>query len=262
MTEAFQAQPTGAPFASYVIKTVAADAEHPEAAVLALHREAHIARLVVSPHIAPVLSANLAHTHPFIVLPFLPGASLAEVLERGERPFLPLALWLARQVAEALVPLHAAGWLHGDIKPANVVVAPSGHATLIDLGFASLIKRPNQFFDSERPLVGSFNYLAPELLTSNQAGDARSDLYSLGVMLFELLSGRVPFAAGTVGDLVRQHREERPPDLRIVECRIPRSVCRFVATLMAKHPSRRPPSAAEVVSRLAALEIESFAQRQ
>lgn len=265
LTEVFQARPAGVreiSAASYVLKTVAANTRHPDAAIVALQREAHLARRVTSSHLVPILSANLAHHPPFIVLPYLPGASLAQIVERRERPDIPLALWLARQVAEALVRLHAAGWLHGDIKPANVMVAPSGHATLIDLGCASLIERSTPLRNADRPLVGSLNYLAPELLTSNQSGDVRSDLYSLGVMLFELLSGRVPFSAGDISELVRQHREDRPPDLRIVECRIPRSVCRFVATLMAKHPSRRPPSATEVVSRLAALEIETFAMRR
>lgn len=262
LTEVFLAQPAGSQSAGYVIKTIADDTSHPDVATAALHREAHVARLVQSSHLVPVLSANLAHTPPFIVLPLLPGASLAEIVERRERIDVPMALWLVRQVAEALAPLHAAGWLHGDIKPANVMVAPSGHATLIDLGFASLLESTAQFAREQRPLVGSLNYLAPELLTANHGGDARSDLYSLGVMLFELLSGRVPFVADEIGELVRQHREDQPPDLRIFECRIPRSVCRLVATLMAKHPERRPTSASDVVARLAALEVETFSQRR
>ncbi len=264
LTEVFQARPPGSPAlhpAGYAVKALSARTHQPAAAYEFLCREAQAARQVESPHVVPLLAANLRQTPYFIVMPFLPGASLAELLASDSRLVLPVALWIARQVAQALDAMHAAGWLHGDIKPSNVMVAPSGHATLIDLGFARRFAESSDAWPAERPLTGSLNYLAPELLTSRIRVDVRSDLSRLGVMLYEMLAGRVPFSAADPAELVRQQREERPQDLRVVAPQLPERIARLVHSLLAKSPSRRPSACRDVVDRLAALEIQTFAER-
>ncbi len=135
----------------------------------------------------------------------------------------------------------------------------AGHATLIDLSLAR--HRSELVASGAPPIFGTLAYLAPERIVSKLAIDIRSDLYSLGVTLFELLTGRLPFAARTAAELAAQHRQELPADLRSLAPHLPASVCQLVRQLLAKEPLRRPQSPSELVDRLAALEIETFAER-
>ena len=121
----------------------------------------------------------------------LPGESLRARLRRDYQLDLPTTLWIARQTAEALAALHRAGFAHGDIKPDNIRLVNDGTAKLIDLGFAH---RPgeNASLLKEGLLMGTANYLAPELCAFDPAADESSDLFSFGATLFEMLSGRLP----------------------------------------------------------------------
>jgi len=162
-------------------------------------------------------------------------------------------------VSEALDALHAAGWMHGDVKPSNTFISPNGHVTLLDLGFA---RCPGETGSAvERCVTGTYNYIAPEMITSALGADIRSDVYSLGVMLFEMLCGRLPFEGDSLAELAIQHRQTPAPDLRRLVPQLPTGVVRLVREMLAKEPLRRPQSPRELVDRLAALEIETFSQR-
>ena len=262
ITEVFLASPQGTSGsipAGYAIKLIAQGYEGIEA-VEWLHREGLACKSVKSPHVVPLLAANLHQTPYFLVMPFLPGKPLAEIFANGRLPVLPVALWIVRQVAMALDALQTAGWMHGDVKPSNVIVSPCGHITLIDLGFAQRLDQPTDSLRTTLPFAGTISYSAPERFTSRSRVDAQGDLYSLGVMLYELLAGRLPFGASDPGELVRQHREETPLDLRVLIPQLPTRVARLVQALLQKNPHRRP-QAGEVVQRLMSLEVETFSQR-
>jgi serine/threonine-protein kinase len=206
-----------------------------------------------------VVGAEL-YRPPFLVaMPWLDGATLRERLNRGQQFDLPEALWLARQTAEAIGALYQSGWLHGDVKPSNIMVAPNGHVTLLDLGFARPVEQSGSI--AERWILGTCNYLAPEWFTSALAADIRSDIYSLGVILFELLTGRLPYQGRTIGELAAAHRSEAPPPLRKLAPCAPAEVARLVHAMIAKDPLRRPQTPAEVIDRLMRLEIELFTAR-
>jgi serine/threonine protein kinase len=192
-------------------------------------------------------------------MPYLPGQSLAARLKRGPLE-LPEALWIARQTAEGLAALHAHGWLHGDVTPGNVLVSPRGQATLIDLGFARPLGEPISALD--RVVAGTPHYLAPELIFSVQPADVRSDLFSLGVMLFEMLSGVAPAQGDTLEDMARAHREGSSRRLRSLAPDTPQPVATLVERLLARQPLRRPNGAAEVVEQLFEFEVRSFGQRR
>jgi serine/threonine-protein kinase len=192
-------------------------------------------------------------------MPWLEGATLDERLAAGQRFDLPQVLWIARQAAEALDALNQAGWMHGDVKPGNIMISPEGHATLLDLGFARRGDETGSAVD--RCVLGTFHYIAPEFLTSTLRADIRSDIYSLGGVLFRILTGRLPFESADLADLASQHKQSLPPNLHRLVPHLPAGVARLVHNMLAKDPLRRPQSPRELIEILARLEIECFSER-
>jgi serine/threonine protein kinase len=188
----------------------------------------------------------------------LPGESARQRLDRDYRLETTDALWIIRQTAEALAALHAAGFVHGDVKPENIRLTGDGNAVLIDLGFAH---RPgeNAAFLSQGYVLGTINYLAPELCAATPDGDFASDLFSLGLTFYELLVGRLPYAAESVADMFRLRREHRSGGFAL---RIgPPALAHIIERLLAPEPAQRPRAAA-LVPQLVALEINTLKKRR
>jgi serine/threonine-protein kinase len=221
-----------------------------------LAREALVGSEVCSPHLVSVLEARVHEAPQFLVMPRLDGTTLQSQLSEGYRPTVCEALWIARQTAEALDSLHQTGWLHGDVKPGNLMVSPEGHVTLIDLGFA---RRPVEFGSViDRPLLGTVHYLAPEQITSTSV-DIRADIYSLGATLLEMLTGHVPYQADDLMELARRQRANDVIDLQKVGPNIPPPVRDLIGAMISRHPLRRHQTPRELVDRLVPLEITSLA---
>src|SRR5262249_7588348 len=140
--------------------------------------------------------AHVTRPPYFLVMDLLPGESMRRRLRRDYRLEPATALWITRQVAQALAALHHAGFVHGDVKPDNVRILTEGNAMLLDLGFAH---RPgeNAPLLEQGFVLGTVNYLAPELTGPRPTDNQASDLFSLGVTLFEMLTGQLPFGTGT-----------------------------------------------------------------
>ncbi|MGI9428382.1 MAG: serine/threonine protein kinase [Bythopirellula sp.] len=246
--------------ANYVLKTLRKEWWRDPQAIEMQRRAAWIGRKISHPHVLPVLSAHVQQAPFYFVTPYLPGSSLSAVLDQGQRLPLPVTLWVIRQVAEGLTALHeSARMIHADVKPSNIHVSPDGHATLIDLGFAHASTESQHW--SCRPVVGTLSYIAPEVVTSSLASGISSDLYSLGVTLYEMITGTLPFAASAPDELVRLHRESKPICVRHAVPTLPKPVASLVHRLLAKDPLRRPDSAASVAEELIRLEIECFSLR-
>jgi serine/threonine protein kinase len=245
--------------ASYAVKMLRPGWEDRPEAVALLQREAEVGRTVSHPHLVPILGASIGRSPRYLVTPWLEGTTLEASWASGSRVDVPRVLWIARQVAEAMQALYAAGWMHGDIKPGNIFLSPEGHATLLDLGFARRNRETGSTAD--RCVTGTYNYMAPEQTTRRLRADIRSDIYGLGVVLFELLSGRLPFRSTVAPELAAQHKRAVPPDLARLAPHLPSPVVRLVHQMLAKEPLRRPFPPKELIERLAALEIELFAQR-
>lgn len=248
----------GAAPAAYVVKLLAPRLEQDPRAVALFRREAALGRQLAHPNLIGVLACRVSAPPYYLVMPYLEGCTLAERLRQGRPLSTSELLWIARQSAEALDYLHGLGWIHGDVKPANIHVSPLGHVTLLDLGF---VRRPDAADAAgERPVLGTLNYLAPELLTSTLGADIRSDLYSLGVTLYQALSGRLPFEADDLASLASQHMQAAPPQLRGLAPAVAPEVARLVHSLLAKNPLRRPQTPVELVDRLMRLEIDAMAE--
>ncbi|OHB76779.1 MAG: hypothetical protein A2W31_12585 [Planctomycetes bacterium RBG_16_64_10] len=261
LTRVFRAQPAGRSGlpACYAVKTLRAEWEDDPRAIALIRREAQVGRAVSHPHVVPVL-AYRAHERPyFVTMPLLAGATLAAQTASGRRLAVPIALWIARQVAEGLDGLYHTGWMHGDVKPSNIFLAPDGHVTLIDLGYACAIDQRATVGD--RPVVGTINYMAPEVLTSTLATDIRSDIYSLGITLYEMLGGAAPFHASDPRRVAVLQRQAVAPRLDVADPQMPSAVADLVQGMLAKEPLRRPQTPRELADLLTRLEIKFFAQR-
>jgi eukaryotic-like serine/threonine-protein kinase len=276
MAKIYRARPAGSPSdqpALYALKILLPDWQNDRHAVRMLTREAVVGQSVSHPHLVPILYSSVEQAPRFVVMPWLDGATLEQRISvrkgdrsifsarnLGQSPFdLPRILWIARQIAEALDALHQAVWMHGDVKPGNVMISPEGHVTLLDLSFARRVDETGSAVD--RCVMGTFHYIAPELLTSAIRADIRSDIYSLGAVLYRILSGRMPFESVDMAELALQHRQSLPPPLRRLAPQLPADVARLVHRMLSKDPMRRPQTPRELIDILARLEIETFAER-
>jgi serine/threonine-protein kinase len=262
LAQIFRARPAGSQPnqpALYALKMPLPDWQNDDQAVRLLKREALVGQSVSHPHLIPILYASVQQSPRFVVMPWLEGATLEQRLAAGQRFDLPRILWIARQTAEAFDALHQAGWLHGDVKPSNIMLSPEGHATLLDLGFARRTDETGSAVD--RCVLGTFHYIAPEFLTSAIRADVRSDIYSLGAVLYRILAGRLPFVGEDLADLATQHKQSLPPKLRHIAPHLPAGVARLVHGMLSKDPLRRPQNPRELIDILARLEIETFSER-
>lgn len=262
LADVYRARPAGSrgsPAAGYAVKILRPEWEGNPQAIRLLQREATVGRIFKHPHLAPVLASSVRESPRLLAMPWLEGSTLRAQLD-AERCFdVSVALWIARQTAEALDALHSAGWMHGDVTPGNIFIAPSGHVTLIDLSFA---RRRDEFGTAaDRPVMGTCRYIAPEYLTSAYLPDIRSDIYSLGAMLYELFAGVPPYPAADLSDLATMQRQTAPPLLSRLAPHVPREVVRLISSMIAKDPIRRLQSPRELIERLIALEIGSFSAR-
>jgi serine/threonine-protein kinase len=246
--------------AVYIIKLLRKEWWRDPQAIDMQRREAWIGAKVSHPNLLPALAASVAEPPFYVVTPKLEGTILSQLIHQRGPLAVPLALWIARQTAEALESLaEVAGVIHTDVNPTNIIVSPHGHATLIDYGLVQTPFEASQW--QTRPLAGTLAYIAPEMITSALAADGRSDIYSLGVTLYEMLAGRRPWPSDDPSELALSHREARPVDVRSLRSEVPEPVAELVHSMLAKDPLRRPATASELAARLMRLEIDSFAMR-
>jgi eukaryotic-like serine/threonine-protein kinase len=150
------------------------------------------------------------------------------------------------------------GWMHGDIKPSNIFFSPQGHVTLLDLGLARRLTG-----DATRPaaIQGTPWYLAPEYFGNLHAADIRSDIYSLGAVVFHLLTGRPPVTGETWGQIAIAHKHSAIPKLRSLVPQLSSGAIGLIRQMLANDPLRRPQTPRDLVAELVRLEIDSFSER-
>jgi eukaryotic-like serine/threonine-protein kinase len=212
-------------------------------------REAQSAAAIGHPGVVTVYDAGADGPTRFIVMEFVPGKSLADILKE-ERPLDPeRAANIAAQVADALSAAHAAGIIHRDIKPGNIMVEPSGSVKVLDFGIARAVD--GHSLTQTATVLGTSAYMSPEQALG-QPVDARSDIYSLGCVLYEMLTGQPPFVADVAAAVMHQHVRVAPKPAIERNPAIPASLNTLVMEMLAKQPKDRPQTAAEVRDRIVA----------
>lgn len=218
--------------------------------------EARAASAIKSPRIVDTLDVGtLPNGAPYFVMEYVDGETLASLLDRDGRVDLNVALDIARQLAEGLEAAHAAGVVHRDLKPENVFLAhtPEGlFAKIFDFGIAK-VARARKRLTYAGAVFGTPHYMSPEQARGEEV-DARSDLYALGVMLFEMVTGRVPFDGEDPLAVMSQHVDRVPPLMSsITGTALPADLEAIVARCLAKDPRDRYANGAELLRDLGSL---------
>ena len=228
------------------IKELSPALAHDPVVVERFLREARSMALLSEPHIIQIHFIGQQDGQPFFVMEFVDGISVAALIKRDGRLSAADALKIVHQTAQGLSAAHDHGVIHRDIKPPNVMINRRGLVKIGDFGIALANQDLSSKLTSKGELVGTPGYLAPEILKGNPV-DQRTDVYALGVVLFEMLTGRTPFADASVYDLMQAVMETEVPDVREYNAEIQAEVAAIVATMLAKDPARRYQNMRELI---------------
>lgn len=208
-------------------------------------REAVAAASLTHPNIVAVYDAVEDHGRQAVVMQFVRGKSLRQLLDEQQRLSPELTVHIGCAVAAALDAAHQAGLVHRDVKPGNVLVTPDGLVLLADFGIAKALDGSDGDLTSENVMMGTAKYLSPEQVRGQRL-DGRADLYSLGLVLYECLAGRVPFLGETDADTALSRLQRDPTDLARLRPTLPRGLVDVIHRLLARDPDDRYATGAEV----------------
>ncbi|MFF0437203.1 protein kinase [Streptomyces sp. NPDC004327] len=212
-------------------------------------RECRVTAQVDHPGLVTVHDAGSDGDELYLVMQYVQGADLADHLAEHDPYPWPWAVSVAAQLCAVLAAVHAVPIVHRDLKPRNVMVRPDGTVTVLDLGVASVLDTDTTRLTHTGSQIGTPAYMAPEQAMGGAVGPY-TDLYALGVLLHELLSGDVPFAGSTALGVLHRHLYEPPAPVRRLRPEVPEALESLVLRLLAKDPQARPSGAAEVYEEL------------
>ncbi len=225
--------------ARYVaIKELSPALAHDEVIVERFLREARSMAKLNDPHIIQIYSIGQEDEQPFFVMEFVDGASIAELIKREGRIQPSDALKIVEQTAHGLLTAHSHGVVHRDIKPANMILSQRGQIKIADFGIALANHDMHNKLTSQGEFVGTPGYLAPEALLGKQV-DQRSDVYALGIVLFEMLTGRTPFSNSGVYQLMLDSVQSEVPDVREFNPDVDSGIAEILSKMLHKNAADR-----------------------
>src|SRR5437763_11893841 len=216
-------------------------------------QEIRLARKIAHRNVVRTYDLGEADGMYYLTMEYVEGTSLKDLIaSRGHLP-VAVTLTVGKQLCRALEVAHEQGIIHRDIKPQNMVVEPTGFLKVMDFGIARLATAPQgKGLTQDGMTIGTPDYMSPEQISGMEL-DARSDLYSAGVVLFECLTGRLPFEAESMYAVMAKRLEQPPPDARALSAEVPEPLAQVIMKAMAKEPGGRYRSAAEMHDALAAI---------
>jgi len=213
--------------------------------------ELRLARKITHKNVCRMYDLGEAEGIPFITMEYVPGEDLKSMIRMMGPLSAGQAISIAKQVCEGLSEAHRLGIVHQDLKPKNIMVDRDGNAKIMDFGIAHSVqeKAPT----GPKIMIGTPEYSSPEQ-ASGERGDRRSDIYSLGIILHEMVCGRVPFEGDTPLGIALKHKTETPPDPKKINPQLPESLARLIAKCLEKNREKRFQGAAEVLAELKQIE--------
>jgi serine/threonine protein kinase len=212
------------------------------------------------PNLARLSYAGRDGSRYYFVTEYVPGTDLRKLVRKHSRLTMQEAATIISQAAEGLEHAHTIGVIHRDIKPGNLLVTPEGHTKVIDLGLAGFVTVDSEDqANRQRRLVGTPDYLAPEVIRNPASASPASDVYALGCTLYYAISGKVPYPGGTSLEKLDKHKDMNaiPLNPQRFNPELDQAFLTVLADMMDKNPQRRIQTAQEVVSRLAAWTLET-----
>ncbi len=201
-------------------------------------QEARAAAALTHPNVVAVHDQGIAEGFPFLVMEFVSGRTIREVLHESGPLTSAHALEIMKSVLAGLGAAHSAGFIHRDIKPENVLITDSGHVKVTDFGLARVIDNTPVSDSTGAVLLGTMAYLSPEQV-QQQTLDQRSDVYSAGILLFEMLTGKVPFTGSSPLDVAYMHVNQEVPAPSSVQPDVPPAVDHLVLAATHRNPNDR-----------------------
>lgn len=203
-------------------------------------REAQAAARLSHPNIVNIYDVGVADGDHYIVMEYVPGSTLKDRIRQEGHLSVSESLRVAREIAEALAHAHANNLVHCDIKPHNILMMADGHAKVADFGIARAVTESTMTYSGN--VIGSVHYFSPEQAKGTMI-TPKSDVYSLGVVLYEMLTGKLPFIGENPVSIAVKHLQEEPVPVRQIDPAIPPVVEAIVSKAMSKDPAMRPTSA-------------------
>lgn len=252
--------PTGTPERIVAVKTIhrlrsgaPMDNTTNAKALARFNREVRIMRRLDHPHLTRLVGGGVDETargQPYLAMEYLEGETLRDLIDEEKRLPVAWAAAIALQIANGLSAAHAAGVVHRDLKPSNVMLTRGGIVKILDFGMGRIVDDPGEpSITSSGVTVGTARYMAPEQFLARQVTQA-VDLYALGCVLYEMLTGVPPFIGATFQELGDKHLYEDPTPIRLIRDEVPAELARLVDRLLAKDPEDRPVDAVAVCDAL------------
>src|SRR6188474_2754805 len=216
-------------------------------------REAIAAASLNHPNIVAVHDVFEQDGRQAVVMQLVEGKSLRQLLDTQKRLSPELTCHIGTCVALALDHAHAAGFVHRDVKPGNIMITSDGRVLLTDFGIAKGLQSPDADLTSDNIMMGTAKYLSPEQVRGKKL-DGRADLYSLGLVLYECLAGRVPFVGASDADTALARLQRDPTDLARLRPTLSRGLINLIHRTLARNPAHRPPTGADLRAALLAVD--------